>query len=1324
MRTKHLLTKMMLLVAVMLTGAGTAWAEDPTSVTINFGTTTGYWSAHTNENYTDSDSRMWSRTCSVSNMSGQAAYSQFGNASNACKSLELTATAGSDITVTAFSVTMAGASGGTSPTTGTIYLYKKSGDTETQLATASVSGTTSVTCSITSSQAFSSTDILKVSYVGTAKAIRVSELKYSYITGGGDTPSTYTITPQSNNPIYGTVSLSGSTITATPAEGYRVSLTNPFEVTIGTATVTQNGNSFSVAAESDCTVLINFEAIPTHTVTFSVNGTTTTQDFKEDAAITFPTNPGEINGNVFMGWVTQAISGTQTVAPEFVTSATMGESDITYYAVFAVGDEAYSDTETEISQTLAYDTWTYYGDTFDKSTYRVFCKDSYIESAAFDLSLLKQVNVYGGGSFGTIPSGQTRHFTIKGGNTTWAEQETSGTSQTNKLTVTSKVALSGNGKVQVISDCGTAGSSGLRISKVEILIKKKVTTYTDYCTTVTGLPKPVITLSTESIEMFWGDNDKTLTASATMNGAAFQGTITLTPSSADLTIDSEGKISCDVPGNYTITASIAATDTYQAANDKVCAVTVNKKDVTLSFPEAAYSTDINDEFTAPTLTNETGVAVTYSSTNENVAEVASDGTLTIKAEGETTIKASFAGNTLYNATADATYTLTVTDRTRPGSQTNPYTVAQARAAIDANSGLTNVYAKGIVSQAGNLSSGAISYYISDDGTKTNELQAYKGKNYNGASFTSANDIKVGDVVVIYGTLKKYNSIYEFDSGNQLVSLKRLSVDPATADPFTYEQGGDLCDEQEFTVTGLNLTGDITVSVTGEFNLRGPSSGYGNSSLTLSNGDSFGLNINDNLTEGNYEGTLTIASEGATTITIALMGTVTGYIAPSITATETTVNVSAAESNGTIEMAYTKIDLTNTPEVRYFESDGTTSVSSYDWITAGINATDNTKLDYVISANEGEARTAYMKVYALDNNGQDTWSKLITITQAAYVAPTTYSLTTSITSGKHYVIGNGTNMVMGEQRDNNRGAVEVEYGTTENTLRIASESKATEFVIYGPDVNGFYTIYDAAKGYLYAASSSSNHLKSETALDDNNNGKWSISINAESGEATVVAQGDKSNKYMRFNSTLFSCYSSTSSVKDLVYFYEKDGEATPTETIHVTDAKYATFYSENPLDFEGTGLTAYVADQKGTSVTFEPVTKVPAYTGVLVKANAAGDYTVPATSSFDGAKGSDLKGVLVETKITGAGIFVLMNGDEGVGFYKTTSAEFTVGAHTAYLPKTTGLSRTFINLDEATGIEAIVAEKASNGEVYNLQGQRVMKAQKGLYIMNGKKVLVK
>ena len=130
-----------------------------------------------------------------------------------------------------------------------------------------------------------------------------------------------------------------------------------------------------------------------------------------------------------------------------------------------------------------------------------------------------------------------------------------------------------------------------------------------------------------------------------------------------------------------------------------------------------------------------------------------------------------------------TVNITNNDPNAPGTANNPYTVTQARAAIDANAGVTGVYAKGIVSKivtAFNSQYGNISYNISEDGTEeADQLEAYRGFSYNGEWFTSADDIQVGDEVVIYGNLKKYNSTYEFDANNQLVSLVRpqASQDP-------------------------------------------------------------------------------------------------------------------------------------------------------------------------------------------------------------------------------------------------------------------------------------------------------------------------------------------------------------------------------------------------------------------------------------------------------------------------------------------------------------------------------------------------------------------
>ena len=99
------------------------------------------------------------------------------------------------------------------------------------------------------------------------------------------------------------------------------------------------------------------------------------------------------------------------------------------------------------------------------------------------------------------------------------------------------------------------------------------------------------------------------------------------------------------------------------------------------------------------------------------------------------------------------------------------------------------------------------------------------------------------------------------------------------------------------------------------------------------------------------------------------------------------------------------------------------------------------------------------------------------------------------------------------------------------------------------------------------------------------------------------------------------------------------------------------------------------------------------------------------------------GVLEDTEVE-PGIFVLMNGGEGLGFYETENM-FIVGANTAYLPPLAGQNGMIrINLDDvATAIEKAELDR-SNAPVYNLQGQRVVQPQKGLYIQGGRKVVLK
>ena len=184
--------------------------------------------------------------------------------------------------------------------------------------------------------------------------------------------------------------------------------------------------------------------------------------------------------------------------------------------------------------------------------------------------------------------------------------------------------------------------------------------------------------------------------------------------------------------------------------------------------------------------------------------------------------------------------------------------------------------------------------------------------------------------------------------------------------------------------------------------------------------------------------------------------------------------------------------------------------------------------------------------------------------------------------------------------------------------------------------------------------------------------------------------------------------------------------TLTQSAVITAAKYATFYSISALDFTGTGITAYTATDNETSVTLNEITsgKVPAYTPVVLY-NADADGTainVPVIASADAVGDNDL--VVSDGTTAMSNAYVLANKTKGVGFYPWTGA--TLSAGKIYLQaKASYGARAFLGFnDDVTAIEAVKAQNVVKGEYFNLAGQRVAQPNKGLYIVNGKKVVNK
>ena len=296
--------------------------------------------------------------------------------------------------------------------------------------------------------------------------------------------------------------------------------------------------------------------------------------------------------------------------------------------------------------------------------------------------------------------------------------------------------------------------------------------------------------------------------------------------------------------------------------------------------------------------------------------------------------------------------------------------------------------------------------------------------------------------------------------------------------------------------------------------------------------------------------------------------------------------------------------------------------------------------------------------------------------------------------------------------------------------------------YVPDRASNYTsVRVGPNGYIYTPALSAGVYTITFSANNSNSGDASLTVGLRDGNGNFIASELKitcpasTSNYSEYETVGFevpadgyslqltnnSTYNSNISVDYILL--TKTGEASAINVnATITDAGYATFCSPYALDFSAVSdLEAYIAAKDASNkVTFTKVDNVPANTGVLLK-GAAATYSIPtAVSSSTDVSANALIGVLADTKVA-AGSFVLKNAAEGVGFYKANN-EFTVGANTAYIAALpAGEEARFIGLGDATAIKAVAAENTDNA-VYNLAGQRVAKAQKGLYIVGGKKVI--
>lgn len=231
------------------------------------------------------------------------------------------------------------------------------------------------------------------------------------------------------------------------------------------------------------------------------------------------------------------------------------------------------------------------------------------------------------------------------------------------------------------------------------------------------------------------------------------------------------------------------------------------------------------------------------------------------------------------------------------------------------------------------------------------------------------------------------------------------------------------------------------------------------------------------------------------------------------------------------------------------------------------------------------------------------------------------------------------------------------------------------------------------------------------------------------KAEVINSDTKTSEEFTLNeSTPISLVKGGNESQGVDYIYiQRTGDAT--ETVSVSEAGYATYatkYNVEVPNDENVKVMTVKVNAEGTAVELNDVAAgkvIPANTGILVKA-AQGDYNFVVTSDAGTPLDNDLKAATEAVTSDGAKYFALATLSDGkVGFAKVATG-VNIPAGKAYLMVENGTAAKFFGLDgEATGINSVKTVKA-DGAYYTLEGVKTTKPVKGLYIHNGKKIVVK
>ena len=409
-----------------------------------------------------------------------------------------------------------------------------------------------------------------------------------------------------------------------------------------------------------------------------------------------------------------------------------------------------------------------------------------------------------------------------------------------------------------------------------------------------------------------------------------------------------------------------------------------------------------------------------------------------------------------------------------GDENDPYSVADAIGAIDASTGVTGKYVSGKVSSIVEAYSSQyhnISFNISSDGsTSGDQLEAFRCKNTGNTNFTSADDVRVGASVVVYGNLTKYDTTYELGSGCYLTSYDAVSsIAVSDVSGKSWKAG------QTVAATDLQVVVTYTDSDTD----------------TITDGSGVTITSGNPLVQGSN--TLNVSYSSSS-------GTGTGSV--SITAAAAPV-LSSIVLSGTYPTTFEEGDA--------FSHEGMIVTANYEGGSSEVVTSSATWSGYDMAETGNQTVTVSYTI------GGVTKTATYTITVNEHIAAVYGLYSGALTEGDYIITHNSSVALKNELASNTNyiGYVDVSEDVSENKIT----DPASSIVWHIASSGDYWTIYNSA-ATVYASSTGAKNkgqvLSSPVAADDTDKTLWSVTSSESSTSYDFV---NKQNTASSVNATL-------------------------------------------------------------------------------------------------------------------------------------------------------------------------------------------------------------